>query len=349
MANVKSVQLSKDGILFREIPGSSAEISSDSASTDDSVFGTTFTSSQPTIITWTMSSNGYYKGFPGYKATLKRTGTSTALASPAATTVDPEDALKFYITNRAQSLLDSTVSVDVLDDGVSVDADDIEYIDYLQGAVKFVTGYTVDGAITIDGSYLPLSAICFAQNFTLTQGADTENVTDFCAAQANGGYAVFSYQQQNAELSMDGFYSDTSGFFADLLSREQVIIEVNPDGEGKSVARGYFRASSHSQSGDVGSTEAESITYALAVPEGVRFPFSWYHAADSSIPEAVKWVLEAWSGREELHVRYRAENSTTRKDGKVLVSDTSLTSGIESVADFSFDFQGTGGITEVSV
>ncbi|AHX01191.1 hypothetical protein M316_0126 [Nitrincola phage 1M3-16] len=349
MANVKSVQLSKDGINFREIPGSSAEISSDSASTDDSVFGTTFSSSQPTLITWTMSSNGYYKGFPGYKATLKRTGTSTALASPAATTVDANDPLKFYITNRAQSLLDNTVDVDVYDDGVIVDSADIEYIDYLQGAVKFVSGYVVEGPITIDGNYLPLAAICQAQNFTLGQSADTENVTDFCTAQANNGYAVFSYQQQNAELSLDGFYSDASGFFADLLSRDQVIIEINPDGEGKSVARGYFRASSHSQSGDVGSTETESITYALAVPEGVRFPFSWYHASDSSIPEAVLWALEAWVERAPLYVRYRAENSTVRKSGQVLVSDVSLTSGIEAVADFALDFQGTGAITETSV
>ena len=338
--SAKSVRVSRDGVTFATLPGSTAEISSDSATVDDSIFGTSFNSTQPTLITWNLSSNGYFKGFPGYRATLKRAGTPTAFTDEA--TVQKGDG--YYIADRTKSIL-VVGGVTVSDNGVAVAEADIDYIDYLQGGVVFVSGYTVTGPITVSGEYLPTSRICYAQTFSLTQSADTENITDLCEAQDNNGFGVFGYQQQNVELSLDGFYNDGSEFLADLLSRGEVIIEINPDGEGKSVARGYFRATSHSQSGDVGATETESATYALAVPEDVRYPFKWYHSDDASIPAGIKMVLDAWESRESLIVEYRAEGSALVRTGEVLVSDASLESGVEDINEFSFDFQGTGELT----
>lgn len=336
----KSVRVSSDGVTFYNLPGSTAGISSDSATVDDSIFGTSFSSSQPTLISWSMNANGYFKGFPGYKATLKRAGTPTAFTTEATSAKGGG----FYITDRAKSIWE-VGSVSVFDDAIAVDAEDIEYIDYLQGGVVFISGYVVSGAITVSGNYLPTTRICFAQTFSLSQSADTENITDICEANDNGGYAVNGYQQQTVELSLDGFYSDTSGFLADLLSRDEVIIEINPDGEGKSVARGYFRATSHSQDGDVGSTETESVTYSLAVPENVRYPFKWYHDSTSAIPVGVKVVLDAWENRKTLFVEYAAEGSAVTKSGEVLVSDASMDGGVEDINEFTFDFQGTGALT----
>lgn len=346
--SAKNVQVSKDGTTFATLPGSTADLNEDSATADDSVFGTTFTSTQPTLITWGSSSNGFYKGFPGYRATLKRAGSPTAFTDEAMTE-DTTNGL-YYITDRTKSLWDNTVDV-VINDGASpVAASDIEYIDYLQGGVKFVSSYNPTGAITAaEGSFLGTSAICYAQSFTLTQSADTENVTDFCEAQDNGGYGVFKYNQQTVELSLEGFYNEASDYADDLASRDVVIVEINPDGDGKSVARGYFRATSRSQSGDTGSTETESATYTLAVPEDVARPFSWYHAATSSIPQAVRWVLDAWSERDTLTYRYKPEGATMRFTGDVLVSDCSLSSGVEEINDFSLDFQGTGALTKEAV
>lgn len=333
----KNVSVSNDDITYHTLPGSTADLSEDTATADDSVFGTTFTSSQATLITWTSSSNGFFKGFPGYRATLKRAGTPTSFTAEATT----EDDGVYYITDRTKSIWEIG-SVTVSDGATAVAAADIEYIDYLQGGVKFASGYTPTGDVTVDGNYLPTSPICYAQNFTLTQSADTENITDFCEAQDNGGYGVFSYNQQSVELSLDGFFNEASDFADDLNSRATVIVEVNPDGEGKSVARGYFMATSRSQSGDVGSTETESVSYTLQVPEGVARPFSWYHASNTAIPTAVRTILDAWEDREELYYRYAPEGATNRRSGKVLISDCSLSSGVEEINDFSFDFQGTG-------
>ena len=333
----KNVSVSNDDVTYHTLPGSTADLSEEVGTADDSVFGTTFSSIQATLNTWSSSSNGYFKGFPGYRATLKRAGTPTSFSGEATT----EQGGVYYITDRTKSIWDRT-TVTVKDGGSPVNSADIDYIDYLQGGVVFVSSYSPSGDITVDGDYLPTSPICYAQTFTLTQSADTENVTDFCDAQDNGGYGVFSYNQQSVELSLDGFFNEASDFADDLASRETVIIEVNPDGNNESVARGYFMVTSRSQSGDVGSTETESVTYSLQVPEGIVKPFSWYHASNTSLPKAVKTILDAWENREELYYRYATENATNRRAGKVLVSDCSLSSGVEDINDFSFDFQGTG-------
>ena len=342
----KNVAVSNDDTTYYTLPGSTADLSEEVGTADDSIFGTTFTSTQATLNTWSSSANGYFKGFPGYRATLKRAGTPTSFTSEA--TTDDGNGV-YYIDDRSKSIWDKSTTVTVNDGGSPVTASNIEYIDYLQGGVKFVSGFTPTGAVTVDGSYLPTSAICYAQTFTLTQSADTENITDLCEAQANGGYGVFGYNQQSVELSLEGFYNESSDFADDLANRDTVIIEVNPDGNGESVARGYFMVTSRSQSGDVGSTETESVTYALQVPEGVARPFSWHHASGSTIPNAVKTILDAWEDREELFYRYAVEDATTRRAGKVLVSDCSLSSGVEDINTFDFSFQGTGELASEAI
>lgn len=339
--NAKSVSFSKDDSTYVSVAGNSASLSEDSATVDDSIFGTSFTSTQPTLITWTGDTNAMFKGFAGYKATIKRAGTATTIATPLATAVDVDSGM-YYITDRTKSLLVHTEAYVVKDGGTVVLNSQLDYIDYLQGGIKFADDYVVTGAVTIEGGkFLPLANVCFAQTFDLTQSADTENVTDLCTAQENDGYGVFAYQRQNVELSLDGFYNDGALFVDDLQSRGMLVVEINPDGLGKSVARGYFRAVSHGQSGDVGSTETENTSFSLAVPEGVALPFSWYHATDSAIPESILMALNAWEKRENLYFKYRAENSAKVRKGQVLISDVSMSSGVEAMVEFSISLQGT--------
>lgn len=340
--SAKSVQVSNDaGVTWYQLPGSSADISRESGSVDDSIFGTNFTSNQQTLITWSISTNGYFKGFPGYKAQVKKAGTPTTFTGEA-TTLEGD---VYYITDRTKSLWDYTAGVQVEDKAVPVDAADIEYIDFLQGGVKFVNGYSVTGPVTVSGDYLGTTRICSYQTADLTQSMDTENITDFCKADDNGGFAVFAPQQQTVELSLEGFYADSSEALTDLQNRSVVIVEIDVDGSGGSTARGYFQVSTQSQSGDVGSTETESVTYQLFVPEGVPIPFSWYHTSGSGIPNAVKVLLDAWEDRESVLVRYQAQDSAIVSEGEVWVGDASMSTGVEAITDFTFDLQGSGELT----
>ena len=113
------------------------------------------------------------------------------------------------------------------------------------------------------------------------------------------------------------------------------------------MARGYFRATSHSQSGDAGSAETESVQYKLSIPEGVPKPFSWYHAPDSAIPQAVKLLLDLWAERLPAHIRYRPENSNFIHYGKVLVEDCSLEGAVDGINEFSFSLKGSGCLEKI--
>lgn len=337
--SAKTVQVRHVGdTTWLTLPGNTADINITKESVDDSVFGSVFVSNFPTLKSWNTSSNAMLKGVAGYKAQIKRAGSPTSITGGA---LDEEINGGFYVSNRAQSLWDSNLVVTIYSDGDVVDAEDIEYIDYLQGGVVFKSGFTPGTTITADFNYLGTERVCFFTSFDLGQTLATEDVTDFCSAEDNGGWSVFAPQQLEVDLSMDGFYSDSSTAFEDIISDDAVIIELDLTGDGKSIARGYFRASDLSESGDVGSTETSSLSFTLAVPEGIVLPFSYYIAEDSIMPEAVKVCLEAWEDRSPVEFRYVADGSSLENIGEVYVTDTSLSNSVSDMNTYSLSFQGT--------
>lgn len=324
------------------LPGNTADINITKASVDDSVFGSVFVSNFPTLKSWTTSANAMLKGLAGYKASIKRAGTPTGVTDGA---LDNEINGGFYTSNRAQSLWDSEAIVTIYSDATEVADADIEYIDYLQGGVVFKSGFTPGAAITADFSYRGTSPVCYFTSFDLGQTLNTEDVTDFCSANDNGGWSIFAPQQLEVDLSLDGFYNDSSDTYQDIISDDAVIIELDLTGDGKTVARGYFRASDLSESGDVGSTETSAMTFTLAVPEGIALPFSYYIADDSLMPEAVRVCLEAWGDRVPVEFRYIADNSTLENTGEAYVTDASLSNSVTDMATCSLSFQGTDTLT----
>lgn len=341
--SAKLVQVRRIGdSTWLTIPGNSADLNITKNSIDDSVFGSVFVSNFPTLKEWTASSSAMFKGFAGYKASIKRAGTPTAVTTVA---LDEEVNGGFYTSNRAQSLWDRSAVVTIYDDATPVPEADIAYIDYLQGGVVFASGATITGPITADFSYLGTAPVCFFTSFDLGQTLSAENVTDYCEANDNGGWAVYAPQQLEVDLSLDGFYSDSSDSFADIVADDEILIELDLVGDGSVVARGYFRASDLSESGDVGATETTSQSFVLAVPEGVVRPFSYYIAEDSALPAAVQVLLEAWEDREAVEFLYKPDGTEVVSQGEAWVSDASLSNSVEDMSQFSFSFQGNGALT----
>ena len=83
----------------------------------------------------------------------------------------------YRITDRAKRLIDPAQSLTVLDDGVGVSASDIETIDLLHGKVTFASAYTINGAITITGNYLPLSEITDCRSWSVSASMDLPDAT----------------------------------------------------------------------------------------------------------------------------------------------------------------------------
>src|SRR5690348_7886763 len=156
MTVAKRVAISADGLTFYTLPGNSGEWNDEAEQIDDTIFGQTFSSTQPGLITWTSNAQAFYKGFAGYVAKVKSTGTSTAMTGEAMSLVSGKT---YKVTDATKDVWDYTKSLTVKDNGAAVAAADIEEINYIFGQVTFVAGYTPTGPITVDGHYLPLTEV----------------------------------------------------------------------------------------------------------------------------------------------------------------------------------------------
>lgn len=342
----KRIRLSDDsGTTYYTLPGNTGELRNEAGEIVDTVFGQSFGSTQPGLIGWSITSNALYKGFAGYVATIKRQGTTTAFTTEAHSQVG---ATKTYqIDDATKQIWDRSVTFTVFDNAVDQTAE-VESIDYLFGRVTFKSSYTVTGPVTVTGSYFPTSDLCGANTFTLTQTAEGVDTTDMCTANGNGGYRVMDCGLKSVSLEMSGFYSLAYGYLAQLQARGEWIIEINPDGSDLSVCRGFFRTTAQSQSGPVGEPEEESISFQLNVPDDdlLETPFKWVHSGSTTLNQAVRIAIAAWQDGTTIDAQYLS-NGTAGEGGSVVVTEISLSGGLEVMNEFAVTLQGTGATTTV--
>jgi len=338
----KRIRVSEDaGTTWMTLPGNSGELSSEAGEIDDTIFGQNFESVQPGLIGWTVSANALYKGFAGYVATLKRAGTSTAMTGEAMTQVGATQTWR--VTAAAKNVWDRSAAFVVKAGGTPVAANNIESIDYLFGRVTFVSGYTPGGAVTVDGAYLPLQTVGCSNGFTLTQTANAIDETCMDTAKLNDGFRVFDYGLKTVSLELEGIYRSANDFLTLLTARQELIIELSPDGGGLVTARGFFRASATGQSGDVGDLEQENITFNLSVPDDdlIPYPFHWEISSGATLNAAVVACLNAWEQSTPMEVAYLPDGATGF-EGTAIITDLSLTGGLEVMNEFTVNFQGSG-------
>jgi hypothetical protein len=343
MTVAKLFEVSADDVTYYTLPGSSGEWNDDAEQIDDTIFGQSYSSTQPGLITWTANGQAYYKGFAGYVASIKQTGTATAMTDEAMALVSGKT---YKVSNAAKEVFDYTKTFTVEDNSVAVSANDIETIDWLFGTVTFTSGYTVTGPVTVTGHYLPSTEVARANSFTLTQTAETIDETDYATANSNGGYRVFDPGLRTISLELGGFYDEDDAVWEVLENRGEIVIEINPDGSGLSLARGVFKLVSRNQSGDVGALEEQSRTFNLSVPEGVDVPFNWYHDADTTLSQAIRVLLASFLNQTKPYVRYSPEGPTgIRHKGTAVLTDVTLSSSLDAMNEFAASFQGSGAPT----
>lgn len=338
----KTIQVSSDGITYYTLPGDSGDFSVEAADLDDTIFGQDFSSSQTGLITWTVSSNARWRGFAGYCAKVRKSGTPASFTAAASTFVAGKT---WEITNRAQSAWDWTAPLTVLVSAAPVAASNIELIDYLHGRVTFVSTYTPAGPVTFTGTYLPLTDFARANSFSLSQTADTTDTTDFETACANGGFATMKPTLLTADLELTGFYRADNDLFSLLTSRDEFIVEIDAEGNGLSVARGIYKPLTDSQTGDVGGDETETLSLGLSVPEDI-LPFSWRHTSNTTLPNGVRVLQDAWLAKSNVYVRYLPEGDDAEgREGQAIVTDISMENSVDGLVEFTVSLNGTGAAT----
>lgn len=339
MTVAKRVAISADGNAWYTLPGSTGEWNDEAEQIDDTIFGQTFTSTQPGLITWTSNAQAFYKGFAGYVASVKSSGSSVAANGEAMSQIGA--SLTFAVTDATKNVWDYTKGITVYSGGVEVAEEDIESINWLFGRVTFVSGFA-PGVITVDVEYLPMTEVSRANSFTLTQTAETIDRTDYQIAHGNDGYRVFDPGLRTISLELGGFYDADDAVWEILEGRTEAVIEINPDGSGMSLARGIFKLVTRNQSGDVGALEEQTRTFNLSVPEGLDIIFDWVHDDDTTLSQAVRILLDAYINQTKPYIRYEPDGPNELIfQGQAVLTDVSLSSSLDAMNEFTANFQGS--------
>jgi len=342
----KELRVSSDDITYFQLPGNTGDITFEGNQLEDTIFGQEFSSSETGLINWSVSGNAMYRGFAGYNSIIRRNGTTgTAFTGETLSQVDSTQT--YRVDDTTKNVWDWSATTTVYDNGTPVADGDIEEINYLFGEVTFVSGYSVTGPITADGSYFTMSTYGRANNFSLTQSADTTDTTSFEDAQANGGFNEFRATLLTADLELSGFYRSSNDGFGDLGDRNEFVVELDVAGDGTSIARGVYKVSSYNQSGDVGGDEESTLSLTLAIPEGVK-PFGWQHASNSTIPQGLLIIQNGWIDRTPIYVEYLPEGQGEYGyTGQAIVTDASISSGVDAMVEASVSLQGSGTVSEI--
>ncbi len=350
----KLIQISNDAeVTWDDLPGSSGEFASEGESIDDTILGQSFQSQETGLIGWSVNSDGIFKGFAGYVATISKQGTGTTAAGEAMT----QEAGQIYaIDDGTKDIWDRSV-LPVIDDNAVDHTADVEWIDYLFGRVKFLDAYSITEPVTADIDYFPKVALGKANTYNLTMTAAAIDLSDFATVQANGGFRTFKPGLRQVQLELGGIFDATASFKAELSARNELIIEVDPAGDGSSICRGFYKLATTTQSGDVGALEEETLNFTLNVPSldtpySIDLPFNWRHTA-TTLSESIQSAITSWITELNTYdVRYMPEGAIGQSPldaikGNVVFTDISLSGGLSNMNVFEIQMQGTGVYTVV--
>lgn len=345
---------------FQNLPGNTGDFNIESEQLEDTVYGVRYASTQPGLISWNVSSNAMLRGFAGYEAIIRETGTSTAFTAEPMTAIAGTGNRSWQITAEHKRVINPEVLV-------TSTGGTIESIDYLFGIVTFVAAATNP---TVTGEYFPLVDIGCANSISLSQTADTRDTTCF-----GDECRTILPSLRNVTLELTGFYRvrpDGKRFYDRVRSRGEVLIEIIPNrsrikndqGDPADLAgapddwvlshvsacRGLFKAVSNSQSGGVDGDESETITFNLSVRDQKAntevfdiIPFSWRHGEDSDIAESVKILFEAWEKEELILVNVLPDGvGKEGRTGQVVVTDVSLEQSVDGMSEISVSLEGNG-------
>lgn len=163
----------------------------------------------------------------GYSAKLYVGGTSTAVTGEACALVSGKT---YRVTSSSKRVLDPAVARTWKDSGSAVAASNIESEDLLFGTVTFVSGYTPAGSITLDGNYLPRTAVAWATGASANLKRELIDVTDIGQTAGSGvrkrvpGMFDATFTLSRVQPVTDVLFGSTS-FWTLLAAGTPVLVE----------------------------------------------------------------------------------------------------------------------------
>jgi hypothetical protein len=167
-------------------------------------------------------------GVAGRKALVKVAGAAVAFVTEACT--NSGDSKTYQITNAIKRVWDPTVAISVFYNAV-LQAANTYTINRLTGKITFAVAQGAS-AVTVTGSYLPLSNAVRAKAFSWNVAATLVDDNDFDQVTTDVGF------QRKQQMLLDVNGSVTAKFGADvyfrdaLLNASLVLLEFFPDRTG---------------------------------------------------------------------------------------------------------------------
>lgn len=339
MSDVKTVRVGRDPQNLFTLPGSSAELSVETDENENTIYGAIFESTLPGVRDFSLSGNAWLRRTPGFRANVRRSGDPEAFEDEP---MEQEDGQTYIISDATKSIWNWEADFVVEDGAAVVDDSNIREIDFLFGRVTFVDGYEVSGPITVSGEYKPSSVFGCANNVSLTQNAEAVLDSCFEITQEEEGFNTYRSGLKDVSAELSGIYRESNDFFELLKQNEQIVVEIDWEGNGETVSRGIFTVQSTSQSGDVGQNEEYTANFSLFVPEDT-LPFSWFFGADTQMSNGMREIIEAWLNREDLYFEYYPDGTDGRGfRGATVVTDSSLSTAVDAIGELTLDTQGNG-------
>jgi len=191
---------------------------------------------------------------------LKISGVSTQFATNE-DMQNIENNLLFQIIDSDKEIWDRTIEPIFFEDGVQIDDEDIENINYLFGRVLFNVAKT--GDITVMANYMPTSEVAEATDHTFSLVGEILDNTAYKRAKENNGFRTRIYGLRDVNVSLTRFYSANNHFIEAWENLDVFLLEHRPAPNVDAVWRGWFIAESADVSGGVDDIENIDITLQL--------------------------------------------------------------------------------------
>lgn len=205
---------------------------------------------------------------PGFKAIVKKGGSSTPFTDQAMQLVDTNT---YQIVDPTKRIWDRDVVPTFEENGIAIPDSEIVSINYLFGEVTFAGPVT--DPVTVSGSYIPTISVAGANSYAINASTSLLDRTDFETARTNGGYRVRVHGVKDVNVTIRRF-DDFSGMFRDLWqTNEPVLIEIRPGGDVETF-RGWFVVESDNATGGIEDIETEELTF-QADGDGDGKAFGW--------------------------------------------------------------------------
>jgi hypothetical protein len=186
-----------------------------------------------------------------YTTRVKQGGTPVVFTDEA-TTLIVGTTYQYRINTAARRILAPSAVVKV--NGATVTTGFM--VNRLSGVITFAA--QPSHVPTVDGSYIPVSTIAGAHEYSVSIGGELLDSTEF----DGDGFRTRLYGQNDVSVSLSRF-DDVSNAFKDLLlARSSLLIEIQP-GAGSEYLRGWFLPESTGNSGGIGNLEVEELSFQL--------------------------------------------------------------------------------------